>query len=633
MRRATFSQRLRYAFDNTMSAGSIALISWLAILSFALILVFSIITMALGQAPTDNFFEMLWQSLMRALDAGAVGGDEGWGFRILMLLLTFGGIFIVATLIGVLTSGIEEKLDELRKGRSFVVETDHTVILGWSPQIFAVISELVTANVNRPKAVIAILAEKDKVEMEDEIRARIEDTKTTRIVCRTGSPYDLSDLQIVNPQDARSIIILASEADDPDSLVIKTMLALVNSPNRPERPYHITAEIRDPANFEVAQMVANNEAQLIKVDEFISRVTVQTCRQSGLSVVYLELLDFGGGEIYFHEEPGLVGKPFADALLAYEDSAVLGMRFADGRVALSPPMDTLIQRGDELVAVSQDDDTIRLSGRSDLGIDASAIVDGAQREAKPERTLILGWNTRGIEIIRELDHYVAPGSEVTVVADSEGAEEQASMNSASLANQRVIFQNGHITDRRLLDSLSVCAYDHIITLSYSDTLENQQADAQTLITLLHLRDISEKQGQPIAIVSEMLDMRNRKLAEVARADDFIVSDKLISLMISQVSENKDLMAVFQDLFDPEGVELYLKYADEYVKPGVPVNFYTVVEAARRRGEIALGYRKVSLAGDASQAYGVAVNPPKSKSVSFDPKDRIVVLAENEKNSA
>ena len=70
---------------------------------------------------------------MRTLDAGTMGGDAGWGFRIVMLLVTIGGIFIVSTLIGVLTTGIEGKLDELRKGRSRVLENDHTVILDWSP--------------------------------------------------------------------------------------------------------------------------------------------------------------------------------------------------------------------------------------------------------------------------------------------------------------------------------------------------------------------------------------------------------------------------------------------------------------------------------------------------------------------
>lgn len=68
----------------------------------------------------------------------------------------------------------------------------------------------------------------------------------------------------------------------------------------------------------------------------------------------------------------------------------------------------------------------------------------------------------------------------------------------------------------------------------------------------------------------------------SRADDFIVSDRLVSLMMCQVSENKEYAAVFEELIDPEGSELYLKPADEYVEPGLPLSFYTLIEAARRR---------------------------------------------------
>ena len=62
--------------------------------------------------------------------------------------------------------------------------------------------------------------------------------------------------------------------------------------------------------------------------------------------------------------------------------------------------------------------------------------------------------------------------------------------------------------------------------------------------------------------------------------------------------------------------------------GRPVNFYTVVESARRRGEIAIGYRIKAQSGDASKAYGVTVNPKKSKSVTFAEWDRIIVIAED-----
>ena len=172
----------------------------------------------------------------------------------------------------------------------------------------------------------------------------------------------------------------------------------------------------------------------------------------------------------------------------------------------------------------------------------------------------------------------------------------------------------------------VADFDHVIVLA-DDRLGTQAADARTLISLLHLRDMAEKDSTPFSIVSEMLDLRNRELAEVARVDDFIVSEHLISLMMSQLSENGALFDVFADLFDPEGSEIYLKPAQEYVEIGQPVNFYTVLEAARQRGEVAIGYRIVSELHDAGKSYGVYTNPRKSVTVKFSVQDKVIVLAE------
>jgi hypothetical protein len=126
----------------------------------------------------------------------------------------------------------------------------------------------------------------------------------------------------------------------------------------------------------------------------------------------------------------------------------------------------------------------------------------------------------------------------------------------------------------------------------------------------------------------MLDDRNRALAQVTQVDDVIVSDKIISLVLTQLSENPQLEAVFDDLLDAEGSEIYLRPAGDYVELGREVPFGTVVEAARRRGESALGYRVAAAAQDADRAYGVQVNPLKSMSIVVQPGDRVIVLAED-----
>ncbi len=636
----SFRQRFQYKFDNLMSRGAPALIGMLFMLSLAVVFVAgAVISFAgfvqEGETGKLSFGEAAWESLMRTLDSGTMGGDTGTGFRAVMLFVTLGGIFVVSALIGVLSNGLEAQMERLRKGRSCVLETNHTLILGWSTQVFTVLNELMTANENQGNARIVVLADKDKVEMEDEIRERVEVRGKTRIICRSGSPIDPTDLEIASPHQAKSIVVLPPESKDPDTDVIKTVLAVTNNPNRRAGKYHIVTQIRNQKNLAVLKMVgANDNVQAVLTGDMIARVVAQTSRQSGLSVVYTELMNFGGDEIYFKQEPALAGKKFGDALLAYEDSCVMGIRKADGQILLSPAMDTPIEKDDQIFALSADDDTIRLSpsALSPLGTSLTPVNDalihpGAKPlKPKPEKCLILGWNRSGTTIVHELDNYVPKGSQVTVVADVYGIEKQIRARGGKLANQKLEVLEGETTNRDLLDSLKVHEYDHVIVLAYS-TLEPQEADAKTLVTLLHLRDMSEKDETPFSIVSEMLDIRNRELAEATKVDDFIVSEHLVSLVMSQLSENAGLFDVFTDIFDPEGAEVYLKPISDYVETGTPVNFYTVVEAARRRGETAIGYRITAESKDADKTYGVHTNPKKSREVVFTSEDKVIVIAE------
>ncbi|MEP6481782.1 MAG: hypothetical protein ABJA94_07220 [Rhodoglobus sp.] len=627
MNKPTFGERVRYWFDNWMARGPIALIGLLGIATVVLVLVvFALVQIftLFGQYPNDdkstNPLDTLWGNLMRTLDPGTMGGDTGWLFRLLMLMITVGGLIIVASLIGIVSGAFDSKIDELRKGRSKVLESDHTVILGWSAKVFPIISELVIANESRGKASIVVLADRDKVEMEDSIKAQVGKTGKTKIIVRSGDPMNLADLELSNPQAARSIVILAPEgSSDPDSDVIKTALALTNNPKRKAGQYHIVGEIADEANLEVARLVGRHEAHWVLGSDLISRITVQSCRQSGLSVVYSELLDFDGDEIYFTDQPALYGKTYFETQLAFADSTVMGL-VKGGSVVLNPADTVLYEAGDQLIVIAEDDSTIALSTPG--VVDGAGIQSTKAAAARPERTLVLGYNNGLQRMLQELDEYVVPGSTVTILADAEKPD------FPTYENLDLTFKRGNATSRAVLDDLGVEEYDHIIVLAYRETLDAQRADGKTLVTLLQLRDIEERTGADLNIVSEMLDDRNRELAEVTNADDFIVSDKLISLMLSQVSENKQLTEVFHDLFSSAGSEIYLNPVEQYLVPGSEVDFYTVLEAARRRGETAIGYRRYSDARQAAKGYGVVVNPRKTSRITLGADDKIIVLSEN-----
>jgi voltage-gated potassium channel Kch len=629
-RKVSLGARLRYEFDKTMAAGPVALIGWLALVSLLIIIVAGVFLAVTTIAPPGSeplsVGEGIWASLMRTLDAGTMGGDTGWAFRIVMLLVTLAGIFVVSALIGVLSSGIEGKLDELRKGRSQVLEADHTVILNWSPSIFDVISELTIANASRKRPRIVIMASKDKVEMEDEIADKIPDLRNTRVICRSGDPTDLYDLSIVNPQTSRAIIVLSPDGDEPDSQVVKTVLALTNDPRRRPEPYRIAAEIREMKNADLARVVGGSELQVVLADDFISRIVVHSSRQAGLSAVYSELLDFDGSEIYTVEQPALAGRSFGEILHAYPACAPIGVATPDGAVHLNPPMDTPLGRGMKLVLIAEDDDAIQ-AGRPPASIDASLIRDGETPPPGAERTLMLGWNRRAPIIAHELSRYVAPGSLLTIIADVPNLEAEVSALTTATDHLRVEWCAADSSSRAVLDGFDVPSYDHVLVLGYIGHLPPQPADTRTLVTLLHLRKIAETAGRHINVVSEMVDVRNRELAEVSRADDFVVSNKLVSLMLAQAAENESMAAIFGSLLDEQGSELYLRPMSDYVALGVPVDFHVVVESARRRGEVAIGYRRAG-AGDADgrNMAGVVINPPKATAVAFQPGDSIVVLA-------
>jgi Trk K+ transport system NAD-binding subunit len=628
----SFNKRFWYFFDNTLSSGITSLIGWLGIASLLIIMAATLIIVVFHISQADNtqpsFGETFWMSMMRVIDAGNVAGDTGWIFRIVMLVVTMAGIFVFSVLVGILTSAIQDKIFELRKGRSTVLEENHIVILGWSSKIMPILSELIIADETLQNACIVVMAEKDKVEMEDEIRSKINFSHKARIICRTGNTIDPGDLKIASVDTARSIIILSPENEMADMFVIKTMLALVGNPERKKEPYHIVAEIAEEDKLEIAKMVGKEEAVYVYPSDLIAKIILQSCRHSGLSVIYQNLLSFHGVEIYFFHEKELVGKTFRDAMFAYDDSIVIGLCHGAEGIELNPDLETIITAADRLIVIAEDDYSIHCLSGVNHNINKDVIVFSPKPPQELERTLVLGWNKKGNSIIQQIDKFVRPGSEITVVSQFNQAEKDYEKISEISLNQKINFITADTTDKRLLTNLNIPSFNHVILLSYSDKLSIQEADANTLITLLYLRQIAEKCNYSFGIVSEMIDAKNRQLMVNTQADDFIVSNRLVSLMIAQLAENKTLKYVFDDLFDVAGSEIYLRPAINYVKANTPVNFYTVTQSAIGHNEIAIGYRIHTFYNDAAKDYGVVLNPVKSHLTTFSEHDKIIVIAKD-----
>ena len=637
--RSSLGQRIHYFFDNTLSKGPMGLLIWLGIFVSLVIILVSIFVWTTGISSKDSLIEQMFLFMIGSLGAADADTDGSWMFRLASLIIIFSGIFVMSTLIGILTTAIDSKLEQLRKGRSRVIESGHTVILGWSEEILVLIKELVTANENLPDACIAVLADEDKVEMEVRIREAIGHHQQTRIVCRSGNPMAMIDLEIVSLNTARSIIVLGQSNDFTGLTIMKTVLAIINNPERRVEPYHIVAAIENPKILDSIKLISEDEIEAILKGEFITKIEAQTLLHPGLSLVITDLLDFEGDEIYMKKEPGLTGRSYQEVILAYDTSSVIGFLTSKGKILLNPTSTTVLGEHDQIIAVSLDDDTIIMSDQSHPPIDDNVILSEATALPQSKHLLILGWNQHSLRLVRHLSQYTPDGSTITVAASCNDSRSQVEQFTPS-TNLTLEHREIDPTDRSQLESLPFDSINHVVILPCYEiepigkTLTIDQLDSSTLVTLLNVRNIRQIGGYSLTITSEILDLENRSLIETSEDDDFVVSDHLVSLALAQISENKVLGSVFNSLFDTQGVEIYLKPVTNYVKTGQPVSFFTVVVAGLRQNETVIGYRINAQRNHAGGSdnnlntkYDIILNPDKRLSLEFVDEDKIIVLAE------
>ncbi len=622
----TLRQKLRYRFDNTLSKGIWGVLGWLGALAIAFIIVVALFLRLTGVGPGEEsttFQEGVWIALTRSLDAGTFTGDEGVPFRLATLTVTIVGIFLAAAIIGLVSSAIDTRVESLRRGRSQVIERGHTLIVGRNDKLSSVIKELVEANLSEKNRAIVVLTPDDVVEVADDLHSEIPDMKTSRLVVRSGNPTRISDLEQGNPAEAKSIIILRQD-DGSDAQVVKTALAIARClPEGSSAP--IVAELEDQDTADALADAIGGRLLTITSSEVIARIGAQVARSPGLGGIYEEFLDFEGDELYVIDvSPAWVGQTYGQALLASSTATIIGLRNSEGTF-VGPDTRMQLQAGDRLIAIAEDDSKFSL----DASPQAWDPTDSRAWEplARPrERTLLIGWSPLAPMIAQEIDVHVAPDSEIHLLVDVPREALDAIVTAMTLQNQTLTIHPGSPINRA--DVTAVLArgpYDHVLLLSEKESFSASDADARTMLALLHVRNYLSAHGTTENIVAELVDPNDVELTAPSENSDFIVSQRLIGLLLAQLSESPDLAPVFQELFDSTGAVIAMHPVERYVAPG-PTTFRAIIEAARDWGVTPIGVRCASTGGPSGVlGGGITLNPAKDETLILGEGDSVVVI--------
>ncbi len=627
--RFTFRQRLRYRFDSGLARGIWVVLLWLGALTVAAILVAAGLMWALRLGPDDqptSFADGIWLSFGRYIDAGTFTGDSGSNFRLLAIVVTVLGLFIGAAIIGLISSGIDSRVEALRRGQSPVVEADHTLILGSSDKLTVIISEVVEANRSERRRAIVVLADEDTVDLTERIRSEVSDLGTSRLVVRRGNPSRIADLARVNPQQARSVIVLSPDDQESGAAVVKTVLALSQLLEGNDTT-GIVAEIADDDTADALVEAVGSRLVVVNPTKTVARVTAQVSRASGLGAIYQELLDFNGDEMYLKPVPAeWHGRNFGEVLLASSLSTIIGLRDADGSVRLSPSPSTALAEGQDLIGIAEDDSTFVLDAPVADWVPSSGRT-WIPPERRAERTLIIGWSAIGPLVIREIESHVLPGSELVVLVDDSHqhpAVIESRIAGLGVVNQSVRIEIGDTISRRTIGALVESApFDHYLLLCERHAFGIDEADARVLLSLMHLRSFASVHNGNI--VSELLDPNDVELAHEGSGDDFIVSQQLVSLLMAQLSESPHLATVFTDLFDASGPSVAMHGFERFTNAS-SITFGDLIAEGRELGTVVIGYRAASSIGQpGTLGDGLRINPPKSQEISFAPGDIVIAI--------
>jgi len=665
--KASFSESLRYRTDNFLAKGSGALFISLTV-AFMLTLcgiglfrfVLQIVYAGLGAAGIAEgesygiwgfvslALHYVWYTFLQLTDPGNMAQDnDTWmPYKVSAVLAGMAGVVIFSALIAFLTTALDQAIASLKKGRSRVLEKEHTLIIGWGPRVLEILRELVEANESEKDPVVAILAEVDKEEMDDYLRERHTDRRNTRIVTRSGPTSSLASLEKVRADEARSAIVLATcgeagSAEDKlasDARVIKTVLALVSQVGE-DHEINIVAEIFDPRNRDVVKSISPDRISVIDAQDILAKIMVQTSRTSGLSVVYAELLSFEGCEMYFYDADWN-GITFGHVQFHFPDGVPIGIRTAAGELTIRPPIQTVLEDGDEVLIIADDDSTIDFRPNPLVTPQEMSLRPG-RIQPREEKMLVLGWSPKASVVIGEYADYVLDGSRVDVMIS--GASPKTLAEIGTLNQEMDGLSIGHIDMDPMssadLASVFPFSYNTVLVLPQNPDMEvsPERVDSETIIVLLHLRKLLKEAQQQYEqeistkLITEVLDSANQELISRAGVNDFIISNRMVSMMFAQISEEPDIQRVYDDLFQEDGSEIYVKPAWLYFEQlPVTCTFGDLMKLVQKRDEeICIGYKLKELETDGDENYGVKLIPFKDTEVTLGAEDGLVVVAEDD----
>ncbi|MEI0557359.1 CASTOR/POLLUX-related putative ion channel [Brachyspira intermedia] len=570
------SNYIKYRIDRMLNKGLFYQLMLLVFAIIILLLIVSIFIIVFFQYPPKDAF---WDSLMQFIDTGNISSVEGnTGIVITFLMVTFVGVCGWGSLIAMINKALQDRINNLSKGNAFIMEKNHAIILGYGEEALTIVEEFIKAKVKT----IVILSEHNV----DVIRKRvsfIKGYKKTNIIIREGTTSRIENIKLLNISKSSSISIINN--DDTESLNILLALKKIIEEieeNKIENKINICVLVHEEDTIEIIKSIENKNfvIHVIYKYEILYKLIAQSIIYTGLSNVYEDLFSNDGNVFYIENDHDFDNWKFEDAASKYFDKGMilLGITKEDRSQILIPNYDYIIKKENRLIILSKNnyDNTIK-----------------EYPDIKPNiikyknNILLICEEKRYNEIIKEISEYIENN------------------NITMLSYDLIKSQKNKY--KFMMEKLKKENTTKIVLIS-----EDNITDVKSINILLIIREIIKKEKLNIAILSLLNSIQKRNLIYSDDVRDFIVSGKLIGMLMAQASISSNILYIFYGLLSRNGKDIIMSPYSDYFNESR--TFKDVYFTLLKKKIVLIGIKRYN---------DIILNP--NSECMLDNKDEIVII--------
>lgn len=611
------------------------------------ILIISVIGGVLAFNISPELFETIWHAIwwafLRLTDSGYLGDDKGIGLITVSTIITIMGyVLFLGTLIAMMTQWMYRIITNLETGRGPISIRDHILILGSSEDIYEMVKEIQYSEgrverflkrIGANNLKIVILTKNSNVEMIHEFKTRFgKKYSSGKIIVRNGDIDDIDHLNRVDFKRASTIIIPSAKDSvnptDSDANVFQVLKLLEREfKNNKHKPVIIPEVYSETLKHLMGKSNLSSKLEYIFGIKTVSRIIFQCINNSGLSVVYHDLLSHDqGNEFYIKEFPDLEKKLIDDIKNNFKESICVGVitKKKNQEWNFILPFNHKLKKNDKLVFIAENYDSIKYMSPIEKPLienNNEQKFEMRQRPAK-KRILIIGWNNYAPLILKEYSSFKNFDFELTIVSSVslEKRKKDCQFFETALTHEWLIHKIADTQYEKFFKKEGLENFDKICLLSYPETINSDQLNHY----MYHqIKNYLLEHNKYTDITVELKDPNSKRLFEKEYCDT-LISPLILGHIMVHVALRRELNDVLEVLLGPKGPELTMRQVTDFgLNLEKPVTFDYLKNHLEKNGVILIGVRQ-SLSDETNEKE-ITINPPPDSIWQLDDRDRFITI--------